>query len=73
MLKQSCLICKVVGAIAIVGALNWGMIALNGTNFVEQIFGAGTTITRAIYGAVGVSGIILALSYFVICPACKKA
>ena len=72
MLKQSCLICKVVGLVAIVGALNWGMIALKGTNFVEKIFGAGT-LTRVIYGAVGVSGLMLLLSYFVICPACKKA
>lgn len=72
MLKQSCLICKIVGAIAIVGALNWGLIALNGTNLVEQLFGAGTTVTRVIYGAVGLSGLILLLSYFVVCPACKK-
>lgn len=72
MLKQSCLICKIVGAVAIVGALNWGAVGLLNTNFVEQFFGAGTTVTRAIYGAVGVSGIILLLSYFMICPACKK-
>ena len=72
MLKQSCLVCKVVGAIAIIGALNWGAIALLNVNFVEQIFGMGTTITRVIYGAVGVSGLLLLLSYFVICPACKK-
>lgn len=72
MLKQSCLICKVVGAIVIIGALNWGAIAVLNTNFVEQIFGIGTTVTRVIYGAVGVSGLILLLSYFVICPACKK-
>lgn len=72
MLKQSCLVCKVVGAVAIIGALNWGAISILNVNFVEQIFGAGTTITRVIYGAVGVSGLLLLLSYFVICPACKK-
>ena len=72
MLKQSCLVCKIVGAIAIVGALNWGVIALRGVNLVERFFGAGTVITRAVYGAVGVSGLLLLLSYFVICPACKK-
>lgn len=72
MLKQSCLVCKIVGAVAIVGALNWGGIALRNVNLVERFFGVGTTITRAIYGAVGISGVLLLLSYFIICPACKK-
>ena len=72
MLKQSCLVCKLVGAIAIIGALNWGAIALLHVNFVERFFGVETTVTRVIYGAVGVSGLLLLLSYFIICPACKK-
>ena len=28
MLKQACVFCKIVGAIAIIGALNWGLIGL---------------------------------------------
>ena len=72
MLKQSCLVCKIVGAIAIIGALNWGLIAVVNLNLVEHVFGAGTTVTRVIYGLVGVSGLMLLASYFVICPACKK-
>ena len=72
MLKQACFLCKIVGAIAIVGALNWGAIAVLNVNFVEQLLGAGTIATRAVYGVVGLSGILLLLSYVVICPACKK-
>ena len=72
MLKQACLLCKIVGAIAIIGALNWGAVGLLGVNVVERFFGAGTTVTRGIYGLVGLSGIMLLASYFVICPACKK-
>ena len=72
MLKQACVCCKIVGALAIVGALNWGSIGLTGTNFVEQIFGAGTTITKILYILVGLSGLALLASYFVICPKCKK-
>lgn len=72
MLKKSCLVCKIVGAIAIIGALNWGLIAAMNVNFVEHFFGAGTQLTRIIYGLVGVSGLMLLASYFVICPACKK-
>lgn len=71
MLKQACTLCKVVGAIAIIGALNWGLIGLLNVNLVEQIFGQ-TILTRIIYILVGLSGLALLSSYFVVCPACKK-
>lgn len=72
MLKQACLLCKIVGAFAIIGALNWGLVGLMQVNLVEQLLGVGTTLTRVVYGVVGLSGILLLLSYFVVCPACKK-
>ncbi len=72
MLKQACLLCKIVGAFAIIGALNWGLVGLMQVNLVEQLLGVGTTLTRVVYGIVGLSGILLLLSYFVVCPACKK-
>ena len=71
MLKQACIFCKVVGAIAIVGALNWGAIGLLNVNFVENILGQGT-VTKIVYDLVGLSGLALLASFFVICPACKK-
>ena len=72
MLKQSCLVCKIVGLVAIIGCLNWGTVGILNVNLVEHVFGVGTTVTRVIYGLVGLSGFMLLLSYFVICPACKK-
>ena len=72
MLKKACTLCKVVGAIAIVGALNWGLIGIANVNLVDQIFGAGSALTRIIYVLVGLSGLALLASYFVVCPACKK-
>ena len=72
MFKQACMICKVVGVIAIVGALNWGIIALSGTDVVESVLGAGTIATRIVYGLVGLSGLALLASFFMVCPACKK-
>jgi len=72
MLKQACLVCKIVGLIAIIGCLNWGLVGILNLNLVEQIFGFGTTITRVVYGLVGLSGLMLLLSYFMVCPACKK-
>ncbi len=71
MLKQACLFCKIVGAIAIVGALNWGAIGIFQVNAVEQILGQGG-LTRLLYALVGLSGLALLASYFMICPACKK-
>ena len=72
MLKQACLLCKVVGLLVIIGAINWGLIGLTGTNYVEQFLGAGTTLTKGVYIAVGVSGLALLASYVIVCPGCKK-
>jgi hypothetical protein len=67
-----CGLCKVVGLIAIIGALNWGMIAVMNMNVVAMIFGDGTMASRVVYGLVGVSGLMLLFSYVKVCPACKK-
>ena len=72
MLKQACTLCKVVGAIAIIGALNWGLIGLANINLVDQVLGAGSGIARIVYILVGLSGLALLASYFVVCPCCKK-
>ena len=71
MLKQACMFCKIVGAVAIIGALNWGAVGIFHVNLVEQLLGQGG-LTRALYILVGLSGLALLASYFVICPACKK-
>ena len=42
----------------IVGALNWGILALTDTNVVAEIFGTGT-LTDVIYVLVGVAGLML--------------
>jgi len=71
MLKQACKFCKIVGAIAIIGCLNWGLVGLFQVNPVSQIFGDGF-IGRLIYILVGLSGLCLLASFFIVCPACKK-
>ena len=73
MLKQACLLCKILGAFAVIGALNWGSIAVFQVNFVENLLGMGSTLTRVVYGLVGLSGLALLASYFMVCPACKKS
>lgn len=72
MLRHSCVLCHIVGALAIIGALNWGLVGLANVNLVDQIFGAGSVLARIIYILVGLSGIALLASYFMPCPGCKK-
>ncbi len=73
MLKQACLLCKVVGALAIIGAWNRGLVGILQVNLVERIFGEATAITRVIYVLVGLSGIALLVSYFTVCPAIQES
>ena len=53
------------GLLVIVGALNWGLVAVGRFDLVAAVFGLdfGETnaATRVVYGLVGLSGILLAL------------
>jgi uncharacterized membrane protein YuzA (DUF378 family) len=57
---------RIAGALAVIGALNWGLVALAEFDLVAEIFGMefGETnaATRVIYGLVGIAGVILAIS-----------
>jgi uncharacterized membrane protein YuzA (DUF378 family) len=71
--KSGCIACKIIGALVIIGALNWGLVGVLQFNFVEQIFGSGSALTRVIYALVGLAGIIKLVSCFKECPcSCKK-
>lgn len=72
MLKQACMCCKIVGALAIIGALNWGLVGIANFNLVDYIFGIGSIVSRVLYSLIGLSGIALLTSYFMVCPKCKK-
>jgi hypothetical protein len=43
--------------VIIVGALNWGILGLTGTNVLAEIFGTGT-LTDVVYVVVGVAGLM---------------
>lgn len=44
--------------LTIVGALNWGLIALFNFNLVTMLFGDRTLVTLIVYGLVGISGLV---------------
>jgi len=52
--------------LVIVGALNWGLVAIAEFDLVAEIFGEafGTTngVTRVVYGLVGLAGVYLAVT-----------
>lgn len=58
----------IAGALAVIGALNWGLVAIAEFDLVAEIFGLefGETnaATRIVYGLVGLAGIALAATLF---------
>jgi uncharacterized protein len=48
--------------LAIIGAINWGLIGFFNYNLVDAIFGTGSGIARVIYALVGLSGLYLAFA-----------
>ena len=49
--------------LVIIGALNWGLIALFSFDLVAWLFGTMTVMTRIIYGLVGIAG-LWAITFF---------
>ena len=49
--------------IAIIGAINWGLIGLFGFNLVAFLFGDMTLLSRIVYILVGLSGLYLVTFY----------
>ena len=72
MTDKTCAVCKVVCALVIIGALNWGLVGLLKINLVEQLLGGIPKAVRLTYLLVGAAGVIKLISCFKDCPACKK-
>ncbi|WP_435300191.1 DUF378 domain-containing protein [Timonella sp. A28] len=45
-------------ALTIIGGLNWGLVGAFDYNLVDAIFGEGSTLSKIVYIAVGVSAVI---------------
>lgn len=70
--KSGCIACKIIGALVIIGALNWGLVGALQLNLVDQIFGFGSGLSRVIYVLVGLAGIVKLISCFKECPCSGK-
>ncbi len=57
---------KLLGPIAlllvVIGAINWGLMGLMNMNLVATIFGAMSTLSKAVYVLVGLSGLYVGVT-----------
>ena len=68
---KGCVICKLGGLLAVIGALNWGLVGLFQVDLVAKLLGEMTTAARVVYGLVGLGGIITVLYACKVCPCTK--
>ena len=68
---KSCGICKIVGLLVGIGALNWGLVGIFQVDLVAKLLGEMTGPARAVYGLIGVAGVLKLLSLVKVCP-CQR-
>ena len=76
--KSCCGVCKIVGLLVALGAINWGLYGLFNLDLVARLLGEMTTPSKVVYGLIGVAGVLKILSLLKCCPcqrdggACEK-
>lgn len=48
---------KLAHLLVVIGGLNWGLVGVFEYNLVDELFGAGSTMSRVIYGLVGLAAL----------------
>jgi uncharacterized membrane protein YuzA (DUF378 family) len=54
----------------VVGGLNWGLVGIFEFDLVAKLFGEMSAISRIVYGLVGVSAVVVALTHKKNCSSC---
>ena len=65
---KQCGICKLVGLLVILGALNWGLVGIFQIDVVARLLGEMTGPARAVYSIIGVAGVLAILGMLKCCP-----
>lgn len=68
----NCIVCKMVGVLVGIGALNWGLVGIFHVDLVAKVLGEMTGPARVVYGLIGIAGALKLLSLFKCCP-CQKS
>ena len=58
--------------LVVVGAVNWGLVALFNMNVVDAVFGAGSQLGQMVYVLVGASGLYMLATHKNDCKVCSK-
>ena len=69
--KGCCGVCKVVGILVAIGAINWGLVGIFRVDLVAKFLGDMTGAARTVYGLIGVAGVLKVLSILKCCP-CQR-
>ena len=68
---KGCGVCKIVGVLVALGAINWGLYGLFQIDLVEKMLGMMTPGAKIVYGLIGVAGVLKVVSLLKCCP-CQK-
>jgi len=66
-------VCKIVGVLVGLGALNWGLVGVANVDLVANLLGAMSGLTRLVYVVIGVAGVLKLISLVKPCPLCCGA
>lgn len=66
-----CAVCKIVGLLVGLGALNWGLVGIFQVDLVAKLLGEMSGPARAVYGLIGIAGVLKLVSLVKCCP-CQK-
>lgn len=72
MLKGKCPVCKIVGALVVIGAVNWGLVGILQIDLVAKLLGDMTIASRVVYGLIGLAGLMSAAMCVKACPCGNK-
>lgn len=69
---KACGVCKLVGLLVAIGAINWGLVGAFQVDLVRMCLGDMTGAARAVYIVIGVAGLLKVLSLFKCCPCSRQ-
>ena len=69
---KCCVVCNLVCALVILGALNWGLIGATHHDLVVKLLGGIPKAVLIVYLLIGLAGVIKLISCFKPCPCCKE-
>ena len=67
-----CPVCKIVGLLLVIGAINWGLVGIFDLNLVARLLGSVPIAEKIVYIVIGLAGVIGLISCIKQCPCCKK-